>query len=114
ERGRSVIGELVAQPAMLRARLIAAWERLTTHPHVDPARTAAIGHCFGGLAALELARSGSDVRRVGSFHGGLAAGGPAGPPGRRAQTTCALECWSAPVPATPSARAISEPRLKTK
>ena len=35
------------------------------------ARVAAIGYCFGGTGALELARSGADVLGVVSFHGGL-------------------------------------------
>jgi dienelactone hydrolase len=77
-RGMAVIGELVAQPASLRARVEAAWRRLGAHDAVA-GRTAAIGHCFGGLAALELARSGADVRAVVSFHGGLAAREPARP-----------------------------------
>jgi len=32
---------------------------------------AAIGYCFGGTAALELARSGANIAAVISFHGGL-------------------------------------------
>jgi dienelactone hydrolase len=38
---------------------------------VDIHRVAAIGYCFGGTAALELARSGADVAGVVTFHGGL-------------------------------------------
>jgi dienelactone hydrolase len=38
---------------------------------VDPARTAAIGFCFGGGNALELARSGRDLKAVVTFHGDL-------------------------------------------
>ena len=38
---------------------------------VDSARLAAIGYCFGGTTALELARSGADVAAVVSFHGAL-------------------------------------------
>ena len=38
---------------------------------VDPNRTAAIGFCFGGTTALELARSGADVKGIVTFHGGL-------------------------------------------
>ena len=34
-------------------------------------RRAAIGYCFGGTTVLELARSGSPVAGVVSFHGGL-------------------------------------------
>ena len=39
--------------------------------HADSSRMAAIGFCFGGTTALELARSGADLRGVVSFHGGL-------------------------------------------
>jgi dienelactone hydrolase len=76
-RGMAVIGELVTSPGVLRARVTAAWTRLTADPGVDPARTVAVGHCFGGLAALELARSGADVRAVVGLHAGLAAREPA-------------------------------------
>ena len=38
---------------------------------VIPGKIAAIGYCFGGTTALELARSGADVRGIVSFHGGL-------------------------------------------
>ena len=38
---------------------------------LDAAKVGAIGFCFGGSTVLELARSGSDVAGVVSFHGGL-------------------------------------------
>jgi dienelactone hydrolase len=44
---------------------------------VDPARVGAIGYCFGGTVALELARSGADVAGVVSFHGALDTSTPA-------------------------------------
>ena len=34
-------------------------------------QTVVIGYCFGGAAALEMARSGVDLQGVVSFHGGL-------------------------------------------
>jgi dienelactone hydrolase len=40
-------------------------------PHVDASRIYVIGYCFGGTQALNLARSGADVKGVVSFHGGL-------------------------------------------
>lgn len=43
---------------------------------IDPARIAAVGFCFGGSVALELARSGSDVAGVVSLHGNLASYAP--------------------------------------
>jgi len=72
-----VITKLVDRPAVLRGRVRDALERLRARPTVDASRCAAIGFCFGGLAALELARSGADVRCVVSFHGGLTTRAPA-------------------------------------
>ena len=57
--------------ALMRARAQAGLEALTKHPRVDPAKVAAIGYCFGGGVALELARSGAEVAGVVSFHGNL-------------------------------------------
>jgi dienelactone hydrolase len=74
-RGMAVIGELVAEPAKLRARTTAAFERLARE--VDRERIVAVGHCFGGMAALELARSGARVRAAVSFHGRLTSVSPA-------------------------------------
>jgi dienelactone hydrolase len=56
---------------LMRARAGAALDQLKNDPRVDPKRIAAIGYCFGGTVALELARSGADLAGVVSFHGGL-------------------------------------------
>jgi dienelactone hydrolase len=77
--GVEVITRLVESPPVLRGRLADAHALLRARSSVDPSRTAAIGFCFGGLAALELARSGADLRAVVTFHGGLTAKAPAGP-----------------------------------
>lgn len=53
---------------LLQQRMIAAYETLKTNPLVDKERIGAIGFCFGGLAAIELFRSGAFVRGVASFH----------------------------------------------
>lgn len=37
----------------------------------DTDKVVAMGYCFGGAAALELARSGADLAAFSSFHGGL-------------------------------------------
>lgn len=50
----------------------AAYEQMLMQDNVDTAKTAAIGFCFGGTAALELARSGADIKGCVTFHGGLA------------------------------------------
>jgi dienelactone hydrolase len=56
---------------LMRARALAGLEVLRANPLCDPWRIAAIGYCFGGTCALEIARSGADVAGVVSFHGGL-------------------------------------------
>ena len=57
----------------LRQRLLAGLQAAREHALVDRDRIGAIGYCFGGLCALDLARSGSDIRGVVSFHGLLGA-----------------------------------------
>jgi dienelactone hydrolase len=79
EHGIATITALVGDPPTIRSRLADALACLRARPGVDPSRLAAIGFCFGGLAALELARSGADLRAVVSFHGGLTARAPAAP-----------------------------------
>jgi dienelactone hydrolase len=60
-----------ADPLRTRARAAAALAALAAQPNVDAARIAAIGYCFGGTIALELARSGADIKAAVAFHGGL-------------------------------------------
>jgi dienelactone hydrolase len=61
----------------LRIRVVAALQQLKANPNVDPAKTAVIGYCFGGTAALEVARSGADVAAAVSFHADLSTSQPA-------------------------------------
>jgi dienelactone hydrolase len=55
--------------ASLRKRLLAILESVRELDAVEPDRIVAIGYCFGGLCALDLARSGVDIAGVASFHG---------------------------------------------
>lgn len=55
--------------ALVRERMRAGHETLAAMPEVDASRIATIGYCFGGLAVLEHARSGANVRGTASFHG---------------------------------------------
>ena len=73
-RLRAIVQELRADVAELRARAAAALAVLQGHPHVDPKRLAAIGYCFGGAAAIELARSGAPLAAVAGFHAGVLPG----------------------------------------
>jgi dienelactone hydrolase len=67
-----LINALREDALKIRARVIPALEALVARPDVDEARIGAIGFCFGGTMALELARSGANVAAVVAFHGGLA------------------------------------------
>lgn len=73
----ALAGKYKGDRGLLRARVVAGLEELRRNPLVDPRRIAAIGYCFGGTAAIELARSGADVAGVVSFHGGLDSPTPA-------------------------------------
>lgn len=63
--------------ALMQQRFDAARDFLRTQPNVDADRMAAIGYCFGGTVALQMARLGEDLRSVVSFHGNLATEQPA-------------------------------------
>jgi dienelactone hydrolase len=70
-------GALKANRALLRERANAGLEQLKKNEFVDPEKLAAIGYCFGGTTAIELARSGADVKAVVTFHAGLDSPSPA-------------------------------------
>lgn len=61
----------------LRNRMHQGLKVLREQKNVDKNKIAVIGYCFGGTAALELARAGGDVKAVVSFHGGLDSPKPA-------------------------------------
>lgn len=71
EEAGKLAGALKNDRATLRARANAALAALLARKEVNPKKIGAIGYCFGGTAALELARSGADITGVVSFHGGL-------------------------------------------
>jgi dienelactone hydrolase len=63
--------EIKNNPDLLRERFTAAMDELKSQPLCDADRIAAIGYCFGGTVVLEMARMGTDLAAVVSFHGGL-------------------------------------------
>ena len=71
--------ELMKNKPLSEARFNAALEFIRKQPTVDPARIAAIGYCFGGGIVLHMARQGTDLKGVVSFHGSLATDTPAQP-----------------------------------
>lgn len=61
-----------SNPAMAKSRFDAALAYVKTLPSADTSQVAAIGYCFGGAQVLNMAKLGSPLRGVVSFHGGLA------------------------------------------
>lgn len=71
------MNRLRSDSGRFRARIRAGFDQLLALHDSSPASAAAIGYCFGGTAALELARSGASLAAVVSFHGLLTADVPA-------------------------------------
>jgi dienelactone hydrolase len=64
-------GALKQNIPLVRARARAALEAAKRQTGADTARVVAIGYCFGGILALELARSGAPLRGTVNIHGNL-------------------------------------------
>lgn len=64
---------------LMRDRAKAGLDVLRNHPLVDSSRIAAIGYCFGGATAIELARAGTGIAGVVGFHPALGTSMPAKP-----------------------------------
>jgi len=75
EECQALMTPLVKDRGMLRKRVLKVLEVTRGLAEVEASNIGAIGFCFGGLCALDLARTGADVKGVASFHGILAARG---------------------------------------
>ncbi len=73
EEKLALMSPLMANRQMLQQRIQAAFTTVQQIPDVDPNKIAVIGFCFGGLCALDLARSGTNIAGAVSFHGLLGA-----------------------------------------
>lgn len=76
QRVMSCINELRGDRHKLTARAQAGLEILASHPAVTR-HVAAVGYCFGGLVALEMARSAMALSAAVSVHGSLSTNQPA-------------------------------------
>lgn len=67
----SSVTTLRQNQAVWRGRATAALKQLTSQPNVDATKVAAMGYCFGGSTALQLAYAGNDLKAVATFHAAL-------------------------------------------
>lgn len=68
---RKMATEVRSTQQQWRQRALAALDVLKSQPQCDKSKLAAIGYCFGGSTALQLAYAGTDLKAVVSFHGAL-------------------------------------------
>ncbi len=96
EENSALIQPFLDDRAMLQSRMQIALEVLTGLDEVDASRVAAIGFCFGGLCVLDLARAGTDICGVVSFHGLF--GSPGNTAGNKIKAkVLALHGWDDPM-----------------
>lgn len=63
------VAKFQADRKTLRERTKAAYDALVARKEVTPNKILIMGYCFGGMTALELARSGTNLVGTVSFHG---------------------------------------------
>jgi dienelactone hydrolase len=68
---RPLLTPLRASSDKIRDRVCKPLEILAGRPEVDSSSIAAIGFCFGGTMAYELALAGADIKAAIGFHSGL-------------------------------------------
>lgn len=73
----SYMMDTFSNPSTIVDRATAAYHALVAQPQVDGNSIAAIGFCYGGKVALDLARSGVELKAVATFHANLSAQQPA-------------------------------------
>ncbi len=99
EQNSALMTPFMKDRSMLLRRASAAWNFARHHPLADAHRMGAIGFCFGGLCAMDLARAGrAGLQGVVSFHGLLHAptGMEAGPRPMHARVL-ACHGWNDPM-----------------
>jgi dienelactone hydrolase len=74
---KAFMAEATADFKVERARFDAALAQLKKRPEVNAKQIGAVGYCFGGAVALEMARAGTPLAFVATFHGALGTKTPA-------------------------------------
>ena len=72
-------GEIGSDFPLIETRFNAALDIIKSYEQTDSDRIAAIGYCFGGGIVLNMARMGTEIAGVVSFHGSLNTGLNANP-----------------------------------
>jgi len=97
---------------MLLKRLKAALKAAKALEQVDAENIAMMGYCFGGLCALDLARSGADIKAAISFHGLFNGNGL--PAKKIKASVLALHGWDDPMVKPDMVTALGEELTRAK
>lgn len=89
------MNRLKADRGALRRRLLAVVEVASALEEVEEKRIVVAGYCFGGMCALDVARSGADIAAAVSFHALLDP--PGLPPGRIKAKVACFHGWDDPM-----------------
>lgn len=98
EAAMAELADFYEEPSRPCGRGDAALQALAEHPAVDGDRLAAIGFCYGGRLAFELARLGAPLRAVVGFHSSLVSSYPTA---QRPITAKILACIGSEDPGVP-------------
>lgn len=77
DEAKKLATSVASDPGLMRERIKAGFEELKNNELVDTDKLAVIGFCFGGRPALDLARSGANLKGVAVFHSSLPQGNDA-------------------------------------
>jgi dienelactone hydrolase len=108
---RAKSGEIGSDFPLIESRFNAALELFSAYEQVDASKIGAIGYCFGGGIALNMARMGTEIAGVVSFHGSLNTGLTASP-GDIKTKVLAIQGDQDPVAPYREAGGFSEPKWK--
>jgi dienelactone hydrolase len=92
---KAQMDRLRADRAALRRRLLAVLEGARAQEAVESDAVAVAGYCFGGMCALDVARSGADIAAAVAFHGLFDP--PELPPERITAKVVAFHGWDDPM-----------------
>jgi dienelactone hydrolase len=85
KEAEAFMNEALKNPGAMAARFSTALDLLKKDPNVDANKVAAVGYCFGGSVALNIARAGAPLNAVVAIHANLATETPAQPGKVKAQ-----------------------------
>ncbi len=89
------LGRLKADRAALRRRLLSILDTARGLAEIPNDQIVVAGYCFGGMCALDLARSGADIVAAVAFHGLFDP--PGLPPGKIGAKVVAFHGWDDPM-----------------